>query len=157
MPSFVPIADSFNPHPTICPVCQEVGDQVLLTGGIHEFVCPGCGFLHLGVPEGMKCQKCGVVGDLLDQGIPAIDKAYPAPTPCRRCLGRFQEIERAVSLGGIRTHCSKCGSMRYLPHDNPAVVKYRETEKRVGAIMEVQNCPDCITLPDRQPPTKTTT
>lgn len=128
-------------------MCKGSGDQVLLTGDAHEFVCSQCGFPHLGLPGGMKCQKCGTVGDLLDEGIPSVEKAYPAPQPCHNCLDKLQAIEKAVALGGVRTHCMKCGSMDYLPHDNAAVMKYRETEKRVGAVMEIQGCLLCTTHP----------
>ena len=144
MPKFVLTTQSFNPRNTHCPMCREPTPEFkLMIGDTHKFVCSGCGFVHLGMPDEKRCVKCGC-SILQDKGVPGEDESFPLPKPCSKCAEKLLRIEATVQLGGAAYKCVSCGAIGAFVAGDPRASTLFE-EKGASGVYEIDKsiCPQC--------------
>lgn len=102
----------YSPYQTICPLCQNDAEQLVLgtvfiyrTRKGKNFI----GFGHAGGPLAHRLLAMGVeyVADIVDQ-----NKKLPADRPCPDCQADLfhqrLEFEREVMNGGLYWRCDMC-------------------------------------------------
>jgi hypothetical protein len=145
MPLFVKTENSYNPRDVHCPLCLVPKPEMkLMMGGQHKYVCAGCGFMHLGLPDTNACVRCGC-SILSDKGEPKEDESFPDTKPCSKCEKQVKTIDAMVLLGGIAFRCSSCGAIGAFDKDDSRATdfKSKNPDKRSCEINET-TCPQCL-------------
>lgn len=75
-----------NPRLTICPICMETGDDLMILGSVNaKYKCPDCGAMNIGLNDGCCC-KCGnYIRGNAERTELRDDEKINLGHPCRKC------------------------------------------------------------------------
>ena len=127
------------PHPTECPICGKVGEEIVFLG-LHDFyeACPRCGIRAYGGferPQGRgkakECPACGKQIHRIDTKRVRIQKGENVTKVCKSCLAEMAAEEKRqqeiVEAGGIYWQCSICGRHGVILPDAEIAKDFRTT------------------------------
>lgn len=117
-----------------------------MVGATHKYICAGCKFMHLGLPDNNECVKCRCT-ILNDHGIPKEDESLPSDALCLSCREKIKNINAIVQLGGVSFRCSSCGSMGAFAADDARAVSFKkEAPAGKSILFDESSCPECETI-----------